>query len=130
MAMDPSQPRIGASDAQLIFGTDEPATAAIMLRAGRLHAVLRGTRLGPICIDGHEIWHGLDFLHRDTDWGTPRPIVDAIEQQQANDLNFKLQLRGHIDAGARIDFDIAIEVTDTSPVRLVDRLTAGVAVTV
>ena len=63
---------------QLLFGTDEPVAPALLLHAGRLSARLRGTRLGPVCYDGHEVWHGVDFLFRDADWGTPAPVVDVL----------------------------------------------------
>lgn len=48
------------------------------LQWGPLTATLRGSRLGPLCVDGHEVWHCIDFLYRDTDWGTPAHRVDNL----------------------------------------------------
>lgn len=93
---------------RLLFGTDEPVAPPLALRAGRLSARLRGTRLGPVCIDGHEVWHGVDFLHRDPDWGTPPSRVDAVDHT-SDARGFRVRLRGHVDAASRIDFEIAIE---------------------
>ncbi len=96
----------------LLFGTDEPAAPALPLTAGRLSALLRGTRLGPIRYDGHEVWHGIDFLFRDADWGTPAPMVDSLVHHSDTDA-FRAELRGHIDAGsATISFDIRIEADE------------------
>ncbi|MBB3178395.1 hypothetical protein [Variovorax sp. Sphag1AA] len=93
----------------LLFGTDEVVDPPVLLGTGRLTAQLRGTRLGPVCYDGHEVWHGVDFLYRDADWGTPKPVVDA-STHRAHDDGFHAELRGHIDAGAaRIVFEVAIE---------------------
>lgn len=96
---------------QVLFGTDEPVAAARELRAGRLCAQLRGTRLGPITFDGHEIWHGIDFLFRDVDWGTPRPVVDRTGQH-ADEEAVRLTVHGRIGAG--IAFEIAIRIAETS----------------
>ncbi|GAC1603845.1 MAG: hypothetical protein NVS3B2_08690 [Ramlibacter sp.] len=90
---------------QVLFGTDEPAAEALELRAERLTARLRGTRLGPIAVNGHEVWHGVDFLYRDPDWGTPQPSVDEVEQEPCAH-GFNVALRGRI--GAAISFEIAI----------------------
>ena len=94
---------------RLLFGTDEPPLATLELRAGRLAARLRGTRLGPIEFDGHEVWHGVDFLHRDPDWGTPPASVERVEQD-TDDAGFRLAVHGHIAAGIR--FDIAIRASE------------------
>ena len=105
---------------RILFGTDEPLAQALELRAGRLTAWLRGTRLGPIAIDGREVWHGVDFLYRDPDWGTPQPHVEHVEHE-GSELGFRVKLRGHI--GVAIAFDIAIHGT---PDRLCYAVTATV----
>lgn len=91
---------------QVLFGTDEVIPPGRELRAGRLTAQLRGTRLGPIAIDGQEVWHGVDFLFRDTDWGTPQPGVDHVEHETTA-TGFRVGLHGRICAG--ITFTLAIE---------------------
>ena len=64
---------------QALYGTDEPVPESIPLRAGPLALVLRSGRLWDIRVGEIEIWHGVGFLFRDPDWGTPEPIVDHIE---------------------------------------------------
>ena len=97
---------MSATVQRLLLGTDEPVAPALALQAGRLQAYLRGTRLGPITFDGREVWHGVDFLFRDADWGTPGCVVERLEQDESAD---RWRLRGHIDCGARLDFEISIE---------------------
>jgi hypothetical protein len=99
--------------ARLLFGTDEPVAAPLALRCGAIQAQLRGTRLGPVLVDGHEAWHGIDFLYRDPDWGTPAPVVDHVEHR-GDPSSFSVRLRGHIPAAARIDFEIAIDAEGSS----------------
>lgn len=96
---------------RLLFGTDEPVAPALELRSGRLQTHLRGTRLGPVTCDGHEVWHGIDFLHRDADWGTPAPQVEHLEHS-ASASGFRAHLRGRIAAAAEIAFEIHIEADE------------------
>ena len=37
------------------------------LRAGALRTTLVDGRLGGVVLDGHEVWHGIHFLLRDSD---------------------------------------------------------------
>ncbi|MBK6006853.1 hypothetical protein JJB11_12200 [Ramlibacter ginsenosidimutans] len=94
-------------ESRRLFGTDEALAESLELRAGSLIARLRGTRLGPVTCEGHEVWHGIDFLYRDADWGTPAPAVDSLEHSQSADA-FRARLRGSI-AAAEIAFEIHIE---------------------
>ena len=91
-----------------LYGTDEPVPEPIDLRWGAASVTLRGTRLGPLCVDGHEVWHGIDFLYRDTDWGTP---VRRIESQShtATEGGFRIELSGHVEVNPRLAFRITIE---------------------
>lgn len=93
---------------RLVFGTDEPVAPALHLHAGRLTATLRGARLGPVRFDGHEVWHGVDFLYRDPDWGTPAAAIDSVDHVQ-HARGFRVSIRGRVLAAADIQFSIAIE---------------------
>lgn len=95
------------ADARLLFGTDEPVTSALPLQAGALICRLRGTRLLPMYAGGHEVWHGLAFLFRDTGWGTPEPVVDALARKATKD-GFRVDVTAHIATQPRIDLRIAI----------------------
>ena len=96
---------------QLLFGADEAVVQTLVLRAGRLTASLRGTKLGPIEFDGHELWHGIDFLHRDPDWGTPPASVDHMEHSQTAE-GFSVLIQGHVSVGAGLNFAICIEASE------------------
>jgi hypothetical protein len=102
---------VSESARRFLFGTEEAAADKIMLGAGRLVAPLRGTRLGPIAFDGHELWHGVDFLYRDPDWGTPTHIVDRIEHRQTVD-GFRVRIEGHVSVEVALAFVICIEVSE------------------
>lgn len=91
---------------QVLFGTDEVTPTVHALHAGPLTAQLRGTRLGPITIEGHEVWHGVDFLFRDPDWGTPQPIVEHVDHATTA-TGIRVGLHGCI--GTFLSFNISIE---------------------
>lgn len=95
------------ADARLLFGTGEPVTSSLPLQAGALVWRLRGTRLLPMYAGGHEVWHGLAFLFRDTGWGTPDPVVDDMAHESTRD-GFRVDVRAHIATQPRIDLRISI----------------------
>ncbi|MFT3719221.1 hypothetical protein [Pseudorhodoferax sp.] len=90
-----------------LFGTEEAVAPALALHAGPLAARLQGTRLGPILCEGHEVWHGVDLLHRDPHWGTPAAHVQQVEHLQSG-AGFEACVRGHAGPGAQIAFEIRI----------------------
>ena len=71
-----------ASEALRLYGTDEPVAPVRELRAGALAVELQGARLKRIRCDGREVWHGLAFVLRDPDWGTPEPQIERVELQR------------------------------------------------
>lgn len=82
---------------QAYFGCDEPLPNRLLLRAGSISLELVGGRFGAVHANGHEIWHGLAFLFRDTVWGTPEPVYKEITHQiTADGQGFTLELNGHI----------------------------------
>jgi hypothetical protein len=80
---------------QALYGCQEPLPARTALRAGALSLERIGGRFGPVRAHGHEVWHGLAFLYRDADWGTPEPVFEQV-QHHADAQGFVLELRGHI----------------------------------
>ena len=100
------------SDSQLLFGTDEAVAAPLLLDCGSFRLALRGTRLLQLHAAGHEhgpeIWHGVDFLYRDPDWGTPEPVVDRIEHS-ATVNGFQVRIEGRIPVEPAIDIRIEID---------------------
>ena len=69
------------STREILFGCDEPPEPEMALQAGPLTMLLRGTQLLYLRIGDAEIWHGVSFLFRDVDWGTPLPRVEHVEHE-------------------------------------------------
>ncbi|MBM3595638.1 MAG: hypothetical protein FJX31_07635 [Alphaproteobacteria bacterium] len=101
-------PDLRAASATLLYGTEEPMPREIQLQAGPLQMRLRGTRLLAIVADGHEVWHGVGFLYRDRDWGTPEPIVDHTEHHPLSD-GFRIRLQAHVPVEPVIDLVVEIQ---------------------
>ena len=80
---------------RLLFGTDEALQPQLLLQAGPLSMRLVGTRLLSIHAGPHEVWHGVAFLYRDADWGTPEPVVEQIEQEPLAG-GFRVSVRAHV----------------------------------
>lgn len=94
--------------ARVLFGTDEAAAERIALAAGPLALTWQGARLWDIHCNGHEVWHGVAFLYRDADWGTPEPVVDRVESTIGKTA-FGLRITGHFAVEPIIDFRLAID---------------------
>lgn len=78
-----------------LYGSDEDLPHRLMLRAGPMTLELVGGRFGPVYANGHEVWHGLAFLFRDSSWGTPEPVLEILRHEIEGD-GFVLSLRGQI----------------------------------
>ena len=77
---------------------------------------LVGTALRSIHNGPHEVWHGVSFLYRDADWGTPEPVVEQIEQEPLA-AGFRVMVSAHVPVNPRIDLRILIEGDETGRVR-------------
>ena len=100
---------IGANpDAALrraLYGTDEEVPESVPLNAGPLALTLRGAKLWSLCVADAELWHGVAFLFRDADWGTPEPIVEHIEST-LSDSAFDVRIAGRFAVDPPIDFTL------------------------
>ena len=105
-----------AATRRALFGTDEPEPPTLALRAGRLSLRLRGTRLLPVHVGAHEVWHGVAFLYRDTGWGTPEPVVTEMNHTIGPEC-FSVRLRAYVPVQPRIDLCIAIDGESNGRVR-------------
>ena len=108
---------------RLLVGTDEAQPPELRLQAGPLSMRLVGTRLLSIHAGPHEVWHGVSFLFRDADWGTPEPVVDQIDHQPLAG-GFRVDVRAHVPVTPRIDLHITVEGTDAGRVRYAGTATA------
>lgn len=106
-----------ASRNRVLFGTDEAVAETMPLRAGPLTLALRAARLWRVGLGDTEIWHGVAFVFRDADWGTPEPIVDRCDSTIAP-RTFRISCAGHFPTSPAIDFQLALEGTSAGTVRV------------
>ena len=78
-----------------LYGSNENLPHRLMLRAGPTTLELIGGRFGPVYANGYEVWHGLAFLFRDSNWGTPEPVLELLRHEIEGE-GFVLSLRGQI----------------------------------
>ena len=57
------------------------------------------------------MWHGVAFLFRDADWGTPEPIVDHVAST-IDESSFSVEIRGRFATVPEIDFTLRIDGAD------------------
>ena len=113
MVVEPSKPqplRALATDASVLtalYGTDEALPVEVALRAGPLSMTLRGGHLVDLTIAGFEVWHGVSFLYRDPDWGTPEPVYQRITHEIDGE-GFSLQLEGFVPTQPAIDLMLTL----------------------
>ncbi len=96
------------STREILFGCDEPPEPELTLSAGPLALLLRGTQLLYLRVGDAEVWHGVSFLFRDVDWGTPRPVVEQVEHQAHAD-GFRVRLLGRIPTKPPMDLLVCID---------------------
>ena len=74
-----------------LFGTDEPPAERRALCAGRLSAILEEGNLRDVCFDGVQVIRSINYLARDTSWGTYRPEITDVrisESGSAFDVSY------------------------------------------
>ena len=104
------------SRSRVLFGTDERVPDTVSLRAGPLDLALRGPRIWHVRLGNVEIWHGVAFLFRDSDWGTPEPVVEQTGSTIA-ERTFLIRCTGHFPTSPVIDFRVDLEGFDSGCVR-------------
>jgi D-apionolactonase len=62
-----------------LFGTDEPIADRRLLTAGRLSAILEDGNLRTICFAGSEAVRAINYLARDSSWGTYKAVPSNLE---------------------------------------------------
>ena len=113
-----------SAEALRLYGTEEPVEPAQRLHAGPLTLELQRGQLRRIRCGALEVWHGLAFVLRDADWGTPQPelhVVDVqgdghafelrIEGRFAAGLDYRLHAVGRADGSVHVDVE-AVPRTD------------------
>lgn len=98
-----------ASLARVLYGSDEATPAASTLRAGPLEMTLEHGKLWCLRLGDVEVWHGLGFVYRDVDWGTPDAVIERTDVDIKAEA-FRILCRGHFPCrAARLPFTVLIE---------------------
>ena len=106
-----------ASVLSALYGTDEALPLELALRAGPLSMTLRGSHIVDLKVAGYEIWHGVTFLYRDPDWGTPEPVFKHIVHEVVKN-GFSLQLDGFIPTQPAIDLQLKLHGDSQGTVKI------------
>jgi len=69
----------------MLFGTDEPVAAPVLLKAGPLTAELEEGNLRYIRFHGREMLRAISFIVRDRNWGTYRPVISNLAIDQSGE---------------------------------------------
>ena len=108
---------MNASVLTALYGTDEALPLDVPLQAGLLSMTLRGGHIVDLKVTGYEVWHGITFLYRDPDWGTPEPVFRHIVHEAVGD-GFLLQLDGFIPTQPAIDLRLKLHGDSNSTVKI------------
>ena len=106
-----------ASVLSALYGTDEALPLEVALRAGPLSMTLRGGHIVDLEVAGYEVWHGVTFLYRDPDWGTPEPVFQRIVHEVEGE-GFSLRLEGYIPTQPAIDLLLTLHGDSQGTVKL------------
>jgi len=105
-----------ASMRRVLFGTEELIVEPLELRAGPLEMSLQCGKLREIRVGEVEIWHGLAFVYRDPDWGTPGAIIERLDSSIADDA-FHVEYSARFPTEPTIAFQVQIEGTNDGRIR-------------
>ena len=108
---------MNASVLTALYGTDEALPLDVALQAGLLSMTLRGGHLVDLKVAGYEVWHGITFLYRDPDWGTPEPVFKRIVHEVVEN-GFLLQLEGFIPTQPAIDLQLKLHGDSQGTVKI------------
>ena len=123
MVVEPSKPQpttalvSSASVLTALYGTDEALPLEVALRAGPLAMTLRGGHIVDLNVAGFDVWHGVSFLYRDPDWGTPEPVYQQIRQAVEGE-GFSLQLEGYVPTQPAIDVVLTVHGDSQGTVKI------------
>lgn len=94
-------------DASRLFGTLEPPSERRLLKAGRLSAILEDGNLRTISLDGVEAIRAVNFLARDSSWGTYRAKITNFNLYEDGD-GFEVSYDGLCDGEGRFAYTMTI----------------------
>jgi D-apionolactonase len=110
-----------------LFGTEEPQPARRTLRAGPLSAVLEDSNLRDVRFGGVEVLRAINYLARDTSWGTYASSMSRLEVVENADrfavtysascagpegrLDYRMKISGSADGTLTLQAE-SVAVTD------------------
>ncbi len=94
------------ASAKDLFGTDDPPPARRSLRAGAVSAILEDGNLRSICFGGIEVLRAINYLARDTGWGTYAPLITELRVTESP-ARFAVTYRARCEGPeGRFDYDM------------------------
>lgn len=103
----------------VLYGTAEHIPEPLPLRAGPLEMTLEHGKLWNLRLGDVEVWHGLGFVYRDVDWGTPEAVIERVDADVGSDA-FRVACSGYFPCGeAKLPFRVQIEGGNDGSIRFV-----------
>lgn len=97
-----------------LYGTSTPPPLARSFAVGRLAFEIVGGNLRAIRVDGTEIIRGIQYLVRDSDWGTPAPVIGEVHVEERGDgIAIAYEAQCVMPDGASLTYTAQISVHDT-----------------
>lgn len=96
---------------QALYGTALPEEPLVPMRCGPWRFERQGLILRDIHYEDRLAWSSLGFVWRDMHWGTPTPVIDAIDQAE-REGGFMLTLQAHLSGLPRVNVVVTIEADE------------------
>jgi len=107
-------PDTNADMLRALYGTSTPPPLARSFAVGRLAFEIVGGNLRAIRFDGTEIIRGIQYLVRDSDWGTPAPVIGQMHvEEHGGGIAVTYQAQCTTPDGARLKYTAHISAHDT-----------------
>jgi hypothetical protein len=96
-----------------LYGTSEPPPPARSFAVGRLAFEMIGGNLRAICFGGTEIIRGIQYLVRDSNWGTPAPVIGEVHvEERSGGIAAAYEAQCAMSDGARLTYTARIFAHD------------------
>jgi hypothetical protein len=106
-------PDASEDTARALYGTSTPSPSARNIAVGRLTFEMIGGNLRAIRFDGTEIIRGIQYLVRDSDWGTPAPVIGDVQvEERGSGIAITYEAQCVMPDGARLTYTAQIFAHD------------------
>ena len=97
-----------------LYGTSTAPPLARSFAVGRLAFEIVGGNLRAIRFDGAEIIRDIQYLVRDSDWGTPAPVIGEVQVEERDDgLAITYEAQCVMPDGTRLTYTAQISAHDS-----------------